>query len=195
MKIKNKNNSLLNTFLVTAFLSFLSWSSLTSAAVIQIDSSTSSIHRTGGIAGVNDFISVSGTFNLTQIPFSLDGWDELIFEDIDIIVGSPGISPLNSPLPESALYNGRNFENGLVCTAVVGAFCPTDNVNGIYNGTIFSMNRFYSDGFIDGFNYEIIINGSVSAVPVPAAAWLFGSGLIGLFGISRRKKITQNKLT
>jgi hypothetical protein len=28
---------------------------------------------------------------------------------------------------------------------------------------------------------------SVSAVPVPAAAWLFGSGLIGLVGIARRK--------
>ena len=28
---------------------------------------------------------------------------------------------------------------------------------------------------------------SVSAVPVPAAAWLFGSGLIGLVGMARRK--------
>ena len=40
------------------------------------------------------------------------------------------------------------------------------------------------------------INGVTSAkfagstvVPVPAAVWLFGSGLIGLFGIARRKKI------
>ena len=29
---------------------------------------------------------------------------------------------------------------------------------------------------------------SISAVPVPAAAWLFGSGLIGLIGFARRKK-------
>ena len=29
--------------------------------------------------------------------------------------------------------------------------------------------------------------GVVSAVPVPAAAWLFGSGIIGLIGIARRK--------
>jgi len=28
----------------------------------------------------------------------------------------------------------------------------------------------------------------VSAVPVPAAVWLFGSGLLGLVGVSRRKK-------
>lgn len=29
--------------------------------------------------------------------------------------------------------------------------------------------------------------GAVSAVPLPAAAWLFGSGLLGLVGVSRRK--------
>ena len=30
--------------------------------------------------------------------------------------------------------------------------------------------------------------GPVAAVPVPAAVWLFGTGLIGLTGMSRRKK-------
>jgi hypothetical protein len=30
--------------------------------------------------------------------------------------------------------------------------------------------------------------GEVSAVPVPAAVWLFGSGLLGLVGVSRRRK-------
>lgn len=29
---------------------------------------------------------------------------------------------------------------------------------------------------------------SVSTIPIPAAAWLFGSGLLGLIGIARRKK-------
>ena len=31
------------------------------------------------------------------------------------------------------------------------------------------------------------IRGQVSVVPIPAAAWLFCSGLLGLIGISRRK--------
>ena len=31
-------------------------------------------------------------------------------------------------------------------------------------------------------------NFSITAVPVPAAVWLFGSGLIGLIGVARRKK-------
>jgi len=32
-----------------------------------------------------------------------------------------------------------------------------------------------------------LVRDNISAVPVPAAAWLFGSGLIGLIGVARRK--------
>ncbi len=32
------------------------------------------------------------------------------------------------------------------------------------------------------------VSWAVSSVPVPAAVWLFGSGLIGLIGVARRKK-------
>jgi len=35
----------------------------------------------------------------------------------------------------------------------------------------------------------IRITGDVSAVPIPAAVWLFGSGLFGLIGFTRRKKV------
>ncbi len=35
-----------------------------------------------------------------------------------------------------------------------------------------------------------ITNGSLTAVPVPAAIWLFGSGLIGLLGMRRNKQRT-----
>lgn len=31
------------------------------------------------------------------------------------------------------------------------------------------------------------LTGTVSAVPIPASVWLFGSGLIGLIGIAKRK--------
>lgn len=45
---------------------------------------------------------------------------------------------------------------------------------------------------IAGFDGEYCVTsaqfaGSISAVPVPAAVWLFGSGLIGLAGLARRK--------
>ncbi len=48
-----------------------------------------------------------------------------------------------------------------------------------------------SGGFA-GFGYGLHLEGTVaavSAVPVPAAVWLFGSGLLGLAGVARRKKV------
>ncbi|HHJ16538.1 MAG TPA: VPLPA-CTERM sorting domain-containing protein, partial [Gammaproteobacteria bacterium] len=32
------------------------------------------------------------------------------------------------------------------------------------------------------------LEGTVGAVPVPAAAWLFGSGVVGLAGVARRRR-------
>ena len=52
------------------------------------------------------------------------------------------------------------------------------------------------DGPFAGLNVSLDIGSgnsltvlSVSAVPVPAAIWLFGSGFIGLLAVARRKKI------
>ena len=46
------------------------------------------------------------------------------------------------------------------------------------------------NGPFGGFNaaFNLSAPGLVSEVPVPAAVWLFGSGLIGLAGIARRRK-------
>lgn len=45
------------------------------------------------------------------------------------------------------------------------------------------------NGPFPGFNaaFNLSAPGLVSAVPVPAAAWLLGSGLLGLVGVARRK--------
>jgi len=47
---------------------------------------------------------------------------------------------------------------------------------------------------VAGFDYSGSVSSAffygdkVSQVPVPAAAWLFGTGLLGLAGVARRKK-------
>ena len=41
---------------------------------------------------------------------------------------------------------------------------------------------------VDAYFDNVTITTDVSAVPVPAAVWLFGSGLLGLVGVARRKK-------
>jgi hypothetical protein len=40
----------------------------------------------------------------------------------------------------------------------------------------------------NSLNSELRIDAVPAAVPVPAAVWLFGSALMGLTGLSRRKK-------
>jgi hypothetical protein len=42
-------------------------------------------------------------------------------------------------------------------------------------------------GTMDGVPLSLSI--TPSAVPVPAAVWLFGSGLVGLIGVTRRRKL------
>lgn len=51
----------------------------------------------------------------------------------------------------------------------------------MYNG---SQSAYFKDNSFVGWAVQ---SGDVSAVPVPAAAWLFGSGLLGLVGVARRK--------
>lgn len=43
-------------------------------------------------------------------------------------------------------------------------------------------------GFNDGYGNSSAFFGGSTPVPVPAAIWLFGSGLLGLVGLARRKK-------
>lgn len=45
-----------------------------------------------------------------------------------------------------------------------------------------------ADYGLNTYHAWAVQSGDVSAVPVPAAAWLFGSGLIGLVGMAKRKK-------
>ena len=44
-----------------------------------------------------------------------------------------------------------------------------------------------TSGFSPNFDFTSLTVTRVSAVPVPAAVWLFGSGAIGLLGMARRK--------
>ncbi len=73
----------------------------------------------------------------------------------------------------------------------------TDPIYGLYTGFAADITGGESQsitidgGVTDYFNGLVPVMSltiTTSAVPVPAAVWLFGSGLIGLIGIARRKK-------
>ncbi len=62
------------------------------------------------------------------------------------------------------------------------------------NGTLDGLGSIYLDGsdtlMIAFKNEQFYVSGiEFSAVPVPAAIWLFGTALIGFIGISRRTNL------
>ena len=68
-------------------------------------------------------------------------------------------------------------------TASLLPFLLADDSRGI----LYSQRHYYDDGDPSTSYYAEQVF-AVQAVPVPAAAWLFGSGLIGLVGFARGKK-------
>ena len=81
-----------------------------------------------------------------------------------------------------AFWNGNEFNQG------------NHNVTGTYNAVTgaytLEWGSLITGGPFDGKTGYWRLNGTatVSAVPVPAAAWLMASGLIGLVGVARRRK-------
>jgi hypothetical protein len=55
------------------------------------------------------------------------------------------------------------------------------------NGTTGKLQSYILGTATLGANGNLQITGNQAAVPLPAAVWLFGSGLLGLFGVARRR--------
>ncbi len=116
--------------------------------------------------------------------------------------GSFGNGKTNSEMGH--LYNTElgNSTGGMTNTGPIDTGDFQNLVAPIYwSGTEYSDNtndawrfNFNSGGYQGSSNkgtnhYGLAVrSGDVSAVPVPAAVWLFGSGLVGLIGVSRRKR-------
>lgn len=89
------------------------------------------------------------------------------------------------------------FTNGSHGTSFLGSFDLT--IDGVFDATYSLVHLFGMD--LTGTVFELsninttatnpyqfyIETMDVTAVPVPAAAWLFGTGLLGLAGVARRK--------
>lgn len=44
---------------------------------------------------------------------------------------------------------------------------------------------------LTGVDFAFLIDADTTIIPIPGAVWLFGSGMLGLIGIARRKKATK----
>jgi len=112
------------------------------------------------------FDFTSSTNNMT-ISFG-----STVYTDImDVLDGA------NMFLTASGAFDGISY----LSDSVAPGFESTGFVGGQYDVTGTD-----SAGFVDG-TWDSASYTQVAAVPVPAAIWLFGSGLLGLVGIGRRK--------
>ena len=107
---------------------------------------------------------------------------------------SPGELPSSTFSSEYAADSVGNKVTGvdhaddvLIFLAVLGDWSYGDMIDALSTGAF--RIGFHIQG-IDGVNDESDSYASVSTVPVPAAAWLFGTALFGFFAASRRKKIS-----
>jgi hypothetical protein len=109
------------------------------------------------------------------------------------VSGSSADSPLNEygafwqwrasqALPTGSSMNGFSF------TTPYAPVTGTDNNYFLWSNSYTGGPSLIGNGGIVEWGHIVAPDFSApAAVPVPAAAWLFGSGLLGLFGVARRK--------
>ena len=129
-----------------------------------------------------DISGVTGTFGNTAISIG-----EFSTEDRFGMT-----STLDSPV---GIFDGKPNSNvGLEFIGGTGVFAGVDLAQPFTHADFNSLSGSFDVGAADYFGDLIITSGFYMPgslppqVPVPAAMWLFGSGLIGLVGVARRKK-------
>ena len=99
------------------------------------------------------------------------------------VLGGSAVSPITTI--HNANYDlFSNVQSGYYRSA-------TENALNTELAWLFDMSNGYQlnyGGKVNSYYAWAVQTGDVSAVPVPAAVWLFGSGLIGLIGLAKRKK-------
>jgi hypothetical protein len=108
--------------------------------------------------------------------------------------------PLGTTLLTGSFNNAFVQDLGTQFKVTFGSFTDTKNVDllsyyglplGLYNGALTLLFAAPDNGAGSAFTSTSVFSGNVvnapAPVPLPAAAWLFGSGLIGLAGVLRKK--------
>lgn len=140
------------------------------------------------------------------------GFDDWRLASMSVTAGGPdagfqtsidscttGVACPTNELGHMFYFNmGGSFNDNKTGNQTIGLVTLTDVQSDYWSGTEFNSNDawvfLFNFGGQDG-NDKININfgwavrsGDVSAVPIPAAVWLFGSGLLGLIGLGRQRR-------
>lgn len=135
---------------------------------------------------------------LTAVSFSSDSGAGVNFSDGAVPANLPGGNDPSVNFSADYSADADNFlvpqkENGVDATGEFITFMATLSATYNYDNFLASLADgtfrvgLHISGIDDGFDNS---DSYVSAVPVPAAAWLFGTALFGFFATTKRKKVS-----
>jgi hypothetical protein len=135
---------------------------------------------------------VSATLAIDWDPLvAFQGWTKSsVWPNADV---SPAPGP--NVVPTSLSLNLFNFGTPVSADHVIGTFLlqclgegPTSlNPRGAFASDInFALADF---NYLTGVTFQDVSINQVNPVPIPAAVWLLGSGVVGLVALKRRKKV------
>ena len=113
------------------------------------------------------FFSLDSAYNYSLIGQTV-GWAEVDLSTVGLFGGPNPSSGVLLPFSSSGVLAPGDYS--------LYAYAVADDM-------VFG----HPDPVFSHYSVELILS-PVATVPVPAAVWLFGSGLLGLVGIARRKK-------
>ena len=115
-----------------------------------------------GLSGLGGTLLATGTTNTD--PNQLDSWVDIFWTPVSLSIGNTYYLQITGDTQTFfAFGNGDPYAGGNIFSGTDGVQAPADND--------LMFRTYYDTAFI----------------PVPAAVWLFGSGLLGLLAIARRK--------
>jgi len=108
------------------------------------------------------------------------------------VSGSSADSPLNEYGAFWQWYAGQALPMGSTLSgfSFMTPFAPvTDSANNyfLWSNSYTGGPSLIGNGGIVEWGHIVAPDFSAATVPVPAAVWLFGSGLLGLIGVARKK--------
>ena len=124
-------------------------------------------------------LTIFGTNTLYTNVITIHGlWDGTLFTAANGFQNFT--SCVDSPAPGGqSLCSSSPPNYNIPLAAVVGSVNVSGGALDVAWGTVASVRH-----------YQYVLSNGAPAVPLPATAWLFGSGLLGTFGVTRRRRCT-----